>query len=64
MATIYKDAKNADWKTNPEAYQIEKFIVTNNNNLNIHLANGGGTAISLTPVTASINTKNIKTLRK
>jgi hypothetical protein len=63
LVTIYKDAKNADWKTNPEAYQIEKFIVTSNNNLNIHLANGGGTAISLTPVTASTNTKNIKTLK-
>ncbi len=64
LATIYKDGKNADWKTNPEAYQIEKFIVTNNSNLNIRLANGGGAAISLTPVTSSTAVKNIKVLKK
>lgn len=64
IATIYKDAKNADWETNPEAYQIEKFIVTNGNNLNIHLVNGGGMAVSLTPVTASTPLQNIKILKK
>lgn len=27
IATIYRDADNADWKNNPEAYTIEKFLV-------------------------------------
>ena len=28
MATIYADGKGADWKNNPEAYQINQYIVT------------------------------------
>ena len=46
-ATIYRDAQNADWFTNPEAYTIEKRIVDNSSMLNIKLANGGGCAVSL-----------------
>ncbi len=53
VATIYRDANNADWNTNPEAYNIEKFIVTNTTNLNLKLAPGGGTAISIVPATAA-----------
>jgi Holliday junction resolvasome RuvABC endonuclease subunit len=51
VATIYRDADNADWEKNPEAYVIEKFIVTSQNKLNLKLAPGGGTAISLLPAT-------------
>ena len=47
QATIYRDADNADWKTNPEAYTIEKQIVTNKTVLNLTLAKGGGCAISI-----------------
>jgi hypothetical protein len=47
QATIYRDADNADWQTNPEAYTIEKIQVTNKKPLNITLAKGGGCAISL-----------------
>jgi len=47
VATIYKDADNADWKNNPEAYKIEKFIVDSATNLQLKLAKGGGVAISL-----------------
>lgn len=46
-ATIYRDGDNADWKTNPEAYTIEKIIVTNKTKLTIKLAKGGGFAMSV-----------------
>ncbi|MEN9963792.1 MAG: hypothetical protein RL582_887 [Bacteroidota bacterium] len=51
VATIYRDADNADWDKNPEAYVIEKFIVTQQTKLNLKLAPGGVTAISLLPAT-------------
>jgi glucan 1,4-alpha-glucosidase len=51
VAIIYKDAQSADWKTNPEAYIIEKFIVDQNTSLSLQLAPGGGTAVSFTPAT-------------
>lgn len=44
-ATLYRDADNADWDTNPEAYAIDKQRVTNRTKLNVKLANGGGCAI-------------------
>ncbi len=46
-ATIYRDADNADWKENPEAYKIEKVKVTAGTMLHIKLANGGGAAVSI-----------------
>ncbi|HNP23600.1 MAG TPA: glycoside hydrolase family 97 protein [Panacibacter sp.] len=46
-ATIYKDAPNADWDTNPEAYVIEKKLVNSKTKLDISLAKGGGCAISI-----------------
>jgi hypothetical protein len=49
IAIIYRDADNADWETNPEAYTIEKFIVDNATTLKLKLAPGGGTAVSLMP---------------
>lgn len=52
VATIYRDADNADWKTNPEAYVIERFIVDNKTKLRLKLAPGGGAAISLVPAGA------------
>lgn len=59
VATIYRDADNADWQNNPEAYVIEKFIVTNKTKLKLKLAPGGGTAISLMPAGAE-EAKQIK----
>nr|ARK13578.1 alpha-glucosidase [Fibrella sp. ES10-3-2-2] len=47
-ATIYRDADNADWQTNPEAYTIEKKRVTSKTKLNLRMANGGGFAMQLT----------------
>ncbi len=51
IATIYHDADNADWKNNPEAYIIEKYLVDSKTVLKLKLAPGGGTAVSLAPVT-------------
>ena len=42
VATIYADADNADWKQNPEAYQVHKYLVDDKTKLNLILANGGG----------------------
>jgi hypothetical protein len=47
VATVYRDADNADWKENPEAYKIEKVKVTSATILHIKLANGGGVAMSI-----------------
>jgi glucan 1,4-alpha-glucosidase len=49
LATIYADAADADWKTNPEAYTIKKMLVNNKMHLLLKLAPGGGTAISIIP---------------
>ena len=47
QAALYKDAPEADWNTNPTAYKIEKMEVTQETVLPIHLAAGGGFALSL-----------------
>ena len=57
VATIYRDADKADWKNNPEAYVIEKFIVTNKTKLKLKMAPGGGAAISLMPSSAEDSKK-------
>ncbi|MBT2621710.1 MULTISPECIES: glycoside hydrolase family 97 protein [Chryseobacterium] len=46
-ATIYKDGKDADWKTNPKRYEISKQQVNSNSKLKIKVAPGGGFAISI-----------------
>jgi hypothetical protein len=48
-ATIYADADQADWQTNPEAYQIRKIPVDHKTVLKLKLAKGGGAAVSITP---------------
>ena len=47
VATVYADAKDADWQKNPKAYTITNYIVTNKTKAKIELAVGGGCAISL-----------------
>jgi hypothetical protein len=49
-ATIYEDAKDADWKNNPIAYTIRTIEVTSNSKIKLSLAPGGGTAISFEPI--------------
>ncbi len=46
-ATIYADAENADYKTNPQAYKISKQKVTNKTKLLLKTAAGGGFGISI-----------------
>ena len=45
-AVIYADASDADWKTNPTSFTIEKKEVKKGDNYQIKLAPGGGQAIS------------------
>ncbi len=49
VATLYTDAANAHWQSNPMAYQIQQFLVNDQTKLKIALASGGGAAISLRP---------------
>ena len=46
-ATIYADAKDAHWETNPQAYTITKKKVTSKTKLKLKAAVGGGYAISI-----------------
>lgn len=49
-AIIYADAKDADWVTNPTAYEIIEKQLTAVDTLNIVMAKGGGQAISFMPI--------------
>ena len=49
-AIIYKDAKDAHYRNNPQAYKIEKKRVSSKTKLKIQCAPGGGYAISFRPV--------------
>jgi hypothetical protein len=46
-ATIYEDGEDADWDKNPTSINIRKIEITNQSNLKLKLAPGGGFAISL-----------------
>ena len=50
VATIYRDAKYADYKTNPQSYIIESKHVTNQTSLQIKTVGAGGYAISIVPL--------------
>jgi alpha-glucosidase len=60
IATIYADAKNADWETNPQAYTIRKGILTNKSKLKLRAASGGGYAISIREVKDKSETNKLK----
>jgi hypothetical protein len=60
VATIYRDAANAHWQENPQAYTIEKFLVDSNTILSLKLAAGGGAAVSIMPA----DNNNAKGLKK
>lgn len=62
IATVYADAKDAHFLTNPQAYIIRKGLVTNSSSLKQFSAPGGGFAISL--IEADKNaTKGLKALK-
>ena len=46
-ATIYADAKDAHYETNPQAYTINKTKVTNKSQIKQYCAPGGGYAVSV-----------------
>lgn len=48
IATVYADAKDADWKENPQAYTIKEITITSKSKLKQYIAPGGGLAISIT----------------
>lgn len=62
IATIYSDAKDAHYKTNPQAYEIRKVVVTNKSKLKQQLAPAGGYAVSIIEATDKAQTKGLKTL--
>ena len=49
VATIYEDGADADWQKNPKSYAIKTIQVTSKSKIKLHLANGGGAAISFQP---------------
>ena len=49
MATIYRDHKSADFKTNPQAYVIETKTITRKTVLKITTVAAGGFGISIVP---------------
>jgi len=61
IATIYADAKDAHYKTNPQAYTITKVVVTSKSKLSQFVAAGGGYAISIIETDKS-ETKGLKKL--
>ena len=52
VATVYADAKDADWDKNPMGYEIKSYLVNSKTQLKIALAAGGGAAISVKPATS------------
>lgn len=61
IATIYSDAKDAHYKTNPQAYDIRKVVVTSKSKLTQKSAPGGGYAISIVEADKA-QTKGLKKL--
>ncbi|NPA35849.1 MAG: glycoside hydrolase family 97 protein [Chlorobi bacterium] len=62
VATIYSDTKDANYKTNPQAYEIKKYVVTNKSKLSQYCAPGGGYAISIIEAKDKSDTKSLKKL--
>lgn len=46
-AKLYKDAPDAHWDNNPEAYEIEELELTSTSKVAVKLAQGGGFALSI-----------------
>lgn len=62
IATVYADAADAHYKTNPQAYTIKKYVVTSKSKLKLDCAPGGGYAISLVPVQNKTEVKGLSRL--
>ncbi|MFC0344910.1 glycoside hydrolase family 97 protein [Epilithonimonas hispanica] len=62
IATIYSDAKDADYLKNTQAYSIRKVVVTSKSKLEQLSVPGGGYAISIIPVKDKAELKGLETL--
>ena len=62
IATVYADAPDADYKTNPQAYIIRRGTVTAKTVLKLKAAPGGGYAISLFETKDKAAAKGLKRL--
>lgn len=50
QAIGYQDGSDADWEKNPKSYVIKTIQVNSKSKIKLHLAKGGGTAISFKPI--------------
>jgi hypothetical protein len=62
IATIYSDKKETNYKTNPQAYEIKKVILTHKSKLTQKSAPAGGYAISIIEVTDKADLVGLKNL--
>ncbi|WP_312399893.1 glycoside hydrolase family 97 protein [Chryseobacterium sp.] len=62
IATIYSDAKDADYLKNTQAYNIRKVVVTKKSKLEQVSVAGGGYAVSIVPVKDKAEIKGLKSL--
>ncbi len=62
IATVYSDAADAHWESNPQAYEIKEYVVTAKSEITIDCASGGGYAIGLVPVKDKSELKGLKKL--
>ena len=62
IATVYSDKQDAHYKTNPQAYEIKKYVVTSKSKLSQYCAPGGGYAISIFGVSDKSESKGLKKL--
>ena len=60
IVTVYADGRDADWKDNPQSYDIRRGIVTSKSVLRQPLASSGGVAISVREATK----EEVKGLKK
>jgi len=60
VVTVYKDAKDAHWETNPKAYEITKYKINSKSKLAVDCVPGGGYAISI----MEAEKKDLKGLKK
>lgn len=63
IATIYADAPDADYRTNPQAYTIRRVVVTSASHLAQACAAAGGYAISLQETSDPAQLRGLKRLR-
>ena len=62
VATLYADAKDADYQSNPTSYQIHQGLVSSKTKMNIRMARSGGFALSLIEATPA-DKKSLKKLK-